>query len=87
VSPGSKRANRQRKSSSTINKLHDDLAWPVATDLPESSPEEATRKNLSEIYKLAIPAASIASAIAYAIEQPAAVEIDEVVIRPAAQDF
>jgi NADP-dependent 3-hydroxy acid dehydrogenase YdfG len=29
----------------------------------------------------------VASAIAYAIEQPAEVEIDEVVIRPTAQDF
>jgi NADP-dependent 3-hydroxy acid dehydrogenase YdfG len=59
----------------------------VATELPESSSEEATRKNVREFYKMAIPASSIASAIAYAIEQPAEVEIDEVVIRPAAQDF
>ena len=59
----------------------------VASELPESSSEEATRKNLREFYKMAIPANSIASAIAYAIEQPAEVEIDEVVIRPTAQDF
>ena len=59
----------------------------VATELPESSSEEATRKNLREFYKMAIPANSIASAIAYAIEQPANVEIDEIVIRPTAQDF
>lgn len=59
----------------------------VATELPESSSEEATRKNLREFYKMAIPADSIARAIAYAIEQPAEVEIDEVVIRPTAQDF
>ena len=36
---------------------------------------------------MAIPANLIASAIAYAIEQPAEVEIDEMVIRPTAQDF
>jgi NADP-dependent 3-hydroxy acid dehydrogenase YdfG len=59
----------------------------VATELPESSSEEATRKNLREFYKMAIPADSVARAIAYAIEQPAEVEIDEVVIRPTAQDF
>lgn len=59
----------------------------VATELPESSSEEATRKNLREFYKMAIPADSIARAIAYAIEQPADVEIDEVVVRPTAQDF
>jgi hypothetical protein len=59
----------------------------VATELPESSSEEATRKNLREFYKLAIPADSIARAISYAIEQPADVEIGEIVIRPTAQDF
>jgi NADP-dependent 3-hydroxy acid dehydrogenase YdfG len=57
----------------------------VATELPEGSSDEATRKNLREFYKatMAIPANSIA----YAIEQPAEVEIDEIVIRPTAQDF
>jgi NADP-dependent 3-hydroxy acid dehydrogenase YdfG len=59
----------------------------VATELPESSSEEATRENLREFYKMAIPADSIARAIAYAIEQPAEVEIDEIVIRPTAQEF
>ena len=59
----------------------------VTTELPEGSSDEATRKNLREFYKMAIPANSIASAIAYAIEQPAEVEIDEIVIRPTAQDF
>jgi NADP-dependent 3-hydroxy acid dehydrogenase YdfG len=59
----------------------------VATELPESSSEEGTRKNLREFYKMAIPADSLARAIAYAIEQPADVEINEVVIRPTKQDF
>jgi NADP-dependent 3-hydroxy acid dehydrogenase YdfG len=61
----------------------------VATELAESSSEEATRKNLREFYKTvkAIPADSIACAIAYTLEQPPEVEIDEVVIRPTAQDF
>jgi NADP-dependent 3-hydroxy acid dehydrogenase YdfG len=59
----------------------------VDTELPESSSEEATRKSLREFYRIAIPADSLARAIAYAIEQPAGVEIDEVVIRPTAQDF
>ena len=59
----------------------------VATEIPESSSEEATRKSLREFYKMAIPADSVARAIAYAIEQPAEVEIDEVVIRPSAQEL
>ena len=59
----------------------------VATELAESSSDEATRKNLREFMKMAIPADAIARAIAYAIEQPANVEIDEIVVRPTAQDF
>ena len=59
----------------------------VATELPESSSEEATRRQLRELYKIAIPADAIARAVAYAIEQPTEVEIDEIVIRPTAQDL
>jgi NADP-dependent 3-hydroxy acid dehydrogenase YdfG len=59
----------------------------IATELAESSSDEATRKNLREFMKMAIPANAIARAIAYAIEQPADVEVDEMVIRPTVQDF
>ena len=59
----------------------------VATELPESSSEEATRKHLREFYKMAIPADSIASAITYAISRPAEEDINEIVLRPRAQDF
>ena len=59
----------------------------VATELPESSSAEDTRKNLREFYKIAVPADSVARAIAYAIEQPAEVDVNEIVIRPIKQDF
>lgn len=59
----------------------------VATELPEGSSEEGTRKNLREFYKIAVPADSVARAIAYAIEQPAEVDVNEIVIRPIKQDF
>jgi hypothetical protein len=59
----------------------------VATELPESSSEEATRNDLREFYKMAVPADPIARAISYAIEQPVDVEIGEIVIRPTAQHF
>lgn len=59
----------------------------VATELPEGSSDEATRQYLRDFYKIAVPAESIARAIAYAIEQPEPVEIDEIVIRPTAQEF
>jgi len=59
----------------------------VATELPESSSEEGTRKNLREFYKIAVPADSVARAIVYAIGQPAEVDVNEIVIRPTKQDF
>jgi NADP-dependent 3-hydroxy acid dehydrogenase YdfG len=59
----------------------------VRTELPECSSDEATKKNLREFYRMVIPAEPIARAIAYAIEQPDNVEIDEVVVRPTTQDF
>ncbi|OAH40208.1 oxidoreductase [Sphingobium yanoikuyae] len=40
-----------------------------------------------EFYKSAIPASSVARAIAFAIEQPADVDINEIVLRPTAQEF
>ncbi|MDE1993604.1 MAG: SDR family oxidoreductase [Rhizobiaceae bacterium] len=40
-----------------------------------------------DFYKIAIPATSVARAIAYAIEQPDDVDINEIVLRPTAQDF
>ena len=59
----------------------------VATELPESSSEEDTRENLREFYKIAVPPDSVARAIAYAIAQPAEVDVNEIVIRPTKQDF
>jgi len=59
----------------------------LATELTESSSEEAIRKNLREFYKIAVPADSVARAIAYAIEQPAEVDVNEIVLRPIKQDF
>jgi NADP-dependent 3-hydroxy acid dehydrogenase YdfG len=60
----------------------------VDSELKQSTSDEASSKMVNELYKaLAIPAESVAHAVAYAIEQPADVDINEIVIRPAAQDF
>jgi NADP-dependent 3-hydroxy acid dehydrogenase YdfG len=40
---------------------------------------------IQEIYRSAIPPCAVARAIAYAIEQPPEVSINEIVIRPTAQ--
>jgi NADP-dependent 3-hydroxy acid dehydrogenase YdfG len=60
----------------------------VASELKESTSDETSSKMVNELYKVwSIPAESIARAIAYAIEQPADVDINEIVVRPTAQDF
>lgn len=59
----------------------------VATELPEGSSDEGTRKFLRDFYKIAVPVDAISQAIAYAIAQPAAVDVNEIVIRPTAQEF
>ena len=58
----------------------------VESDLKFSTSGTAAA-SVMDFYKQAIPAASVARAIAFAIEQPADVDINAVVIRPTAQQF
>jgi NADP-dependent 3-hydroxy acid dehydrogenase YdfG len=58
----------------------------VESDLKHSTSGIA-RNTVLEFYEKAIPAASVARAIAFAIEQPADVDINEIVLRPTAQAF
>jgi NADP-dependent 3-hydroxy acid dehydrogenase YdfG len=72
------------------DKIRTTIISPGAVDseLKGSTSDEASSKAVTDLYKIwAIPAESIARAIAYAIEQPADVDINEIVIRPTAQDF
>ncbi len=59
----------------------------IDSELQLGSSDEATSQFVQQVYKDAIPAISIAKAVAYAIEQPADVDINELVIRPTIQDF
>ncbi|MDB6144437.1 MAG: short-chain dehydrogenase/reductase [Pseudomonas sp.] len=59
----------------------------VDSELKLGSSHEGSVSALGEFYKMAISADSVARAIAYAIEQPADVDISEIVLRPTAQDF
>ncbi|WP_455922552.1 SDR family oxidoreductase [Pseudomonas putida] len=59
----------------------------VDSELKLGSGHQPSADVVMEFYKQAIPAASVARAIAYAIEQPADVDINEIVLRPTAQDF
>jgi NADP-dependent 3-hydroxy acid dehydrogenase YdfG len=60
----------------------------VESELKNGTSDESSAAFLEDLYKkIAIPTDSVARAMLYAIEQPADVEIDEVVLRPTAQDF
>jgi len=59
----------------------------VDSELKLGSGHQPSADVVMEFYKQAIPAESVARAIAYAIEQPADVDINEIVLRPTAQDF
>jgi len=60
----------------------------VASELQSGTSDPSSAKFLKDFYeKTAMPSDSIARAVLYAIQEPADVEIDEVVLRPTAQDF
>lgn len=60
----------------------------VQSELPLGSGDAVSRAEVEAFYQQqAIPADAVAQAIAYAIGQPAAVAINEVVLRPTVQDF
>ncbi|WNF00498.1 SDR family oxidoreductase [Streptomyces luomodiensis] len=56
------------------------------TELADSITDPATRSGIQEgMDKIAMPPDAIARAIAFAIEQPAGVDVGEIVVRPTAQ--
>jgi len=59
----------------------------VDSELKLGSSHAESAKVVGEFYQQAIPADSVARAIAYAIEQPADVDINEIVLRPTVQEF
>ena len=59
----------------------------VDSELKFGSSHQQSRDFVVDFYKQAIPADSVARAIAYAIEQPADVDINEIVLRPTVPEF
>ena len=59
----------------------------VDSELKFGSSHQASRDFVVDFYQQAIPADSVARAIAFAIEQPADVDINEIVLRPTVQEF
>ena len=57
------------------------------SELAESISDEGGRAEMIEFRKVAIPADAIARAIAYAVEQPAEVDVSELIVRPTASPY
>jgi NADP-dependent 3-hydroxy acid dehydrogenase YdfG len=57
----------------------------VESELAETISNPEVKKRIEDYRKVAIPAEAIASAMAYAIGQPANVDVNEILIRPTAQ--
>lgn len=59
----------------------------IDSELKFGSGHDASRAVVLDFYKQAIPADSVARAVAFAIEQPADVDINEIALRPTRQEF
>jgi NADP-dependent 3-hydroxy acid dehydrogenase YdfG len=59
----------------------------VASELPETISDAGLKSAIDDFYQVAIGTENIARAIAFAIEQPAEVAINEMIIRPTIQDL
>lgn len=57
------------------------------SELAESISDEGARVAMDDFRRIAIPAQAIARAIAYAVEQPADVDVSELVVRPTASPY
>ncbi|MDQ0202210.1 SDR family oxidoreductase [Neobacillus ginsengisoli] len=77
------------RKEEAVNNIRTTIISPgaVATELPEKISGEELKSGIDEFYKVAIPAESIARAIAYAIEEPSDVAINEMIIRPTIQEL
>lgn len=55
------------------------------SELADGINDQEVRDGVREMMKIAIPASAIADGIAYAVEQPIEVDVNEIIIRPTAQ--
>ncbi|WP_428403419.1 SDR family oxidoreductase [Methylocystis sp.] len=59
----------------------------IDTELKSGTSDPASREFVNAFYEQAFPVDSIARAIRCAIEQPANVDVNQIAIRPTAQEF
>ena len=57
------------------------------SELAESISDDTARQGMKEFRKIALPADAIARAIAFSIEQPDDVDVNEIIVRPTASPY
>jgi NADP-dependent 3-hydroxy acid dehydrogenase YdfG len=59
----------------------------VTSELHDRIPDPKLRESIKDFYKIALSPDAVADAVLYAITQPATVDINEITIRPTAQEM
>jgi NADP-dependent 3-hydroxy acid dehydrogenase YdfG len=79
--------------SEGLRQEHDNIRVTVISpgvtesELAESISDEGARDMMKEFRRIAIPPEAVASAIAFAIEQPEGVDVNEIIVRPTASSY
>jgi NADP-dependent 3-hydroxy acid dehydrogenase YdfG len=59
----------------------------VATELPATTTDPDTAERVRKAYEMAIPAASFARAVVFAVSQPDDMDVNEILFRPTRQEY
>ena len=79
--------------SEGLRQEHQDIRVTVISpgvtesELAETISDPGAAENMREFRKIAIPADAIARAIAFAVEQPDGVDVNEIIVRPTASPY
>jgi NADP-dependent 3-hydroxy acid dehydrogenase YdfG len=57
------------------------------SELAETISDDTARQGMKEFRRIALPADAIARAIAFSIEQPDDVDVNEIIVRPTASPY
>jgi NADP-dependent 3-hydroxy acid dehydrogenase YdfG len=58
----------------------------IATEITQTISDKETREMIEDRYSIALPPTVIADAIAYAVSQPRDVDVNDIILRPTAQE-
>jgi NADP-dependent 3-hydroxy acid dehydrogenase YdfG len=87
ISPGAVATEGLRRQSNGEIPSTNSSPGALATELTSTTTDPDTASWVNQLYSVAIDADAIARAITYAIEQPADVDVNEMIIRPTREEF